>query len=96
MDRFEETDFFETSGSLEFIVLSEADCYSEYSFSSDWRPSPLDYCTNWNAGQWKFYHVLLLEWNGGIAERRGIGIIYQKAVERTYEPGPLWKEIFLA
>jgi hypothetical protein len=42
------------------------------------------------------YNVMLLEWNGGIAERRGIGIMYKEAVERSFTPGPLWKEIFLA
>jgi hypothetical protein len=42
------------------------------------------------------YNVILLEWNEGIAERRGFGIIDKEAVERSFAPGPLWKEIFLA
>jgi hypothetical protein len=45
---------------------------------------------------WKYYQVLLLEWNGGIAERGEIGIIFQKAVEQSNFPGPIWKEILMA
>lgn len=95
MDGFEETDFFETGGSLEFIVLSEA-CRDNTDSTNitGWDQGLLKYSTNPDTGT--YYNVLLLEWNGGIAERRGIGAIYQKAVERSYRPGPLWKEIFLA
>jgi hypothetical protein len=45
---------------------------------------------------WKYYQVLLLEWSRGIAERRDVGIIFQKAVERGFFPGPVWKEIIMA
>jgi hypothetical protein len=95
MDGFEETDFFETSDSLEFIVLSEGRRESgDATDITSWDQGLLTSSTN--PDTWTYYNVLLLEWNGGIAERRGIGAIYQKAVESSYEPGPLWKEIFLA
>ncbi|KAK0627595.1 hypothetical protein B0T14DRAFT_139751 [Immersiella caudata] len=42
------------------------------------------------------YHVMLLEWSDGIAERRGIGIIEQDAIQHSLDPGPVWKEIVLA
>ena len=32
----------------------------------------------------------------GIAERRGIGTIFKRAIESNLAPGPVWKEIFLA
>ena len=32
----------------------------------------------------------------GIAERRGIGTIFKRAIESSLAPGPVWKEIFLA
>lgn len=41
------------------------------------------------------YDVLLLEWKGGLAERRGIGTISKSAIENSFSPGPLWKEILL-
>ena len=44
---------------------------------------------------YKYYNVLLLEWDRGIAERRGFGVISQNAVENSLA-GPIWKEIFLA
>ena len=92
MDGFEETTFFDTTSPLEFIVLSEREPGA--SSMTDWDEGDLNYPAG--SSIWKYYNVLLLEWNGGIAERRGIGVIYQEAVERTFTPGPLWTEIFLA
>jgi len=91
MDGFEETTFFETSALLEFIVLSERE---EGEPMTSWDRDNL--YDSANRSNWKYYNVLLLEWNGGIAERRGLGVICQKAVERSFTPGPIWKEIFLA
>ena len=42
------------------------------------------------------YNVMLLEWDSGIAERRGIGNIKKSAIRRSLPPGPVWKEILLA
>jgi len=42
------------------------------------------------------YNVMLLEWNEGVAERRGIGTIKLWAVGMSFPPGPVWKEILLA
>ncbi|KAH9215479.1 heterokaryon incompatibility protein-domain-containing protein [Leptodontidium sp. 2 PMI_412] len=93
MNGFEETTFFETSGPLEFILLSDWD----YPRSKGWKfrdKGNSNYPAN--SAELPCYHVLLLEWIGGIAERRGLGVIYQNAVERSFTPGPVWKEIFLA
>ncbi|KAK0620763.1 heterokaryon incompatibility protein-domain-containing protein [Immersiella caudata] len=41
------------------------------------------------------YNVMLLEWNGNVAERRGTGEVQKTGVEHGFPPGPVWKEIFL-
>ena len=85
-------DFFESKEPFHVILLSELDRnpYSEDrdGQSNDRYPE--------KAGEWRYYGVLLLEWQGGIAERRGFGVIFQDAVEGSLPPGPLWAEIFLA
>lgn len=43
-----------------------------------------------------YYWVMLIEWNNGIAERRGIGPVYKNAPEKSFPPGPVWKQIVLA
>ncbi|CAM1507782.1 Fc.00g046300.m01.CDS01 [Cosmosporella sp. VM-42] len=40
-------------------------------------------------------NALLLEWNGEIAERRGIGTLLHKAIGKGFLPGPRWREIVL-
>lgn len=45
---------------------------------------------------WDFYWVMLIQWDNGIAERRGIGQIYKAAAEKSFPPGPVWKQIVLA
>ncbi|KAI1495975.1 heterokaryon incompatibility protein-domain-containing protein [Biscogniauxia marginata] len=44
----------------------------------------------------RFFWVLYIEWEDGVAERKGIGKIYRDAISST--PGPVadWKEIVLA
>ncbi|KAF5236798.1 hypothetical protein FANTH_11119 [Fusarium anthophilum] len=42
------------------------------------------------------YNVMLLEYSEGLAERRGVGRIYQDRVNDSFTPGPIWKEIILA
>lgn len=94
LDGFEETTFFESDGPFNFILLSESDKNPhsmdlDDEFESNGRyPRKVD--------QWRYYHILLLEWEGGIAERRGFGVIFQDAVAASLSPGPLWSEIFLA
>jgi hypothetical protein len=41
------------------------------------------------------YFVMLLEGNGCVVERRGLGAINQSAVGRSWGPGPEWKEFLL-
>ncbi|RYP78001.1 hypothetical protein DL769_003273 [Monosporascus sp. CRB-8-3] len=47
---------------------------------------------------WDLYWIMLLKWDEdtGVAERRGLGQVYQEAVATSFEPGPAWKEITLA
>jgi hypothetical protein len=46
-------------------------------------------------GRREYYNAMLLEWNEGVAERRGIGTILQSTINNSFSPGPLWKEILL-
>ncbi|KAI0550583.1 HET-domain-containing protein [Xylaria curta] len=42
------------------------------------------------------YNVMLLMWNNGLAERRGIGFVRQKDfINKSLHPGAQWKEIIL-
>ncbi|KAF5233899.1 hypothetical protein FANTH_12406 [Fusarium anthophilum] len=92
LDGFEEMELFESHSSFEIILLSEAYMpqYLDYSRVQWQDPYPVA------SGQWKYYHIMILEWHGGIAERRGFGLLHQGAVEFSLAPGPSWKEIFLA
>ncbi|KAG9505214.1 hypothetical protein J7337_002180 [Fusarium musae] len=71
LDGFEETEFFESGGSFEIILLSEAyrDLFKGQREIQWLEPYPL------SAGQWEYYNILILEWHGGIAERRGFGLL---------------------
>ncbi|CCT76122.1 related to tol protein [Fusarium fujikuroi IMI 58289] len=42
------------------------------------------------------YNVMLLEYSDGLAERRGVGHIYQECINNSFKPEPIWKEIILA
>ncbi|KAK3990487.1 heterokaryon incompatibility protein-domain-containing protein [Cladorrhinum sp. PSN332] len=42
-----------------------------------------------------FYNVMLIEWIGGVAERRGVGEIVKEGVSQSFAPGPVWKEVLL-
>ncbi|KAF5718556.1 hypothetical protein FMUND_5137 [Fusarium mundagurra] len=92
LDGFEETEFFESHDAFEIILLSEAIMHQSLDYGwVQWQdPYPLA------SGQWKYYNIMILEWHGGIAERRGFGLLHQGAVEYSLAPGPSWKEIFLA
>jgi hypothetical protein len=41
------------------------------------------------------YGVLLIEWNGNIAERRGSGSLLESGLLNGFMPGPKWREIVL-
>ncbi|KAF4617082.1 hypothetical protein G7Y89_g15067 [Cudoniella acicularis] len=84
LDNFESSTYFELPGPFECILLSE----SNETFNSYPRVKL--------GGEWQCYNVILLEWTGNIAERRGIGVIAKLAIVNSFHPGPVWKEIFLA
>ncbi|KAK1828642.1 heterokaryon incompatibility protein-domain-containing protein [Podospora conica] len=73
---------------FEFIVLSEAKETQGGCVLSDER--------GYLADAWDLYWVLLVTWvEGGLAERRGLGQIYQESVATSFAPGPEWKEFAL-
>lgn len=41
------------------------------------------------------YMIMLIEWVGDVAERRGIGFMDAIEVQNSMAPGPVWKEIIL-
>jgi hypothetical protein len=47
------------------------------------------------SGDYPFYWVMVVAWDGDIAERRGIGIVREGAERWSYSSGPVWKEILL-
>ncbi|KAI3327998.1 HET-domain-containing protein [Xylariaceae sp. AK1471] len=44
----------------------------------------------------RFFWVLMIEWEKGLAERKGIGKIHREALTSCLDPGVSWKEIVLA
>ncbi|KAF9894914.1 hypothetical protein FE257_004536 [Aspergillus nanangensis] len=42
------------------------------------------------------YYVILIEWMGIYAERRGMGYVHQSQIEYFLPPGRVWKEVVLA
>ncbi|KAK0622788.1 heterokaryon incompatibility protein-domain-containing protein [Immersiella caudata] len=48
-----------------------------------------------SAGDHAEYHVMLLEWDGDVAERRGIGKVTKQGLLNSFDSGPVWKEITL-
>ncbi|KAM7212172.1 hypothetical protein V8F06_012424 [Rhypophila decipiens] len=68
LDGFEGTTFFESNGPFELVLLSEADGWPEVYFPR---------------GDWEYYKVMLIEWEGGLVERRGIGAIKKKPSTRA-------------
>jgi hypothetical protein len=80
----------------EFLLLSEC----RYSLVDDFRVTenhwiPQDREAYALDSIWNFYRVMLVWWENGIAERRGIGTIHKRSLDLAYEPGTLWKEIVL-
>ncbi|OIW26670.1 HET-domain-containing protein, partial [Coniochaeta ligniaria NRRL 30616] len=53
--------------------------------------------TEWEREEYRFYYVMLIERDGGgVAERRGFGVMSRLAVSASCPPGPVWKEVLLA
>jgi hypothetical protein len=77
----------------ELLVLSECRYSLERSPISDRKYDSI--FMKLNQDLWDLYWVMLITWKDGIAERRGLGQIYQDAFDRAYPPGPVWKEIVL-
>ncbi|KAK4183981.1 HET-domain-containing protein [Podospora australis] len=70
---------------FEFVLLSEG--------SSQLPGAPeLDNSLQGTCG---YYHVILVVWEGGVAERRGVGTIAKEAIAKGFGDGAIWKEIAL-
>ncbi|KAL2802428.1 heterokaryon incompatibility protein-domain-containing protein [Aspergillus granulosus] len=74
---------------VEFVVLSECSEVRSHNYTPPW--SPEGPATTQRAFRW----VMLITRENGIAERRGIGVIHEDAVEHSYPPGPVWREVVL-
>lgn len=97
LDGFEETTLFESTGPFQTILLSRAaDRYSLSRRFHHLRSSSRINRYGKNDLNFEFYNVLLLEWQGGIAERRGFGIVYADALDFSLTPDLICSEIFLA
>ena len=71
------------------------DCFDETTFFDSGGLFEFILVSKWGADDGSF-NVMLLEWNGGVAERRGLGTIDPLAIKKSFPPGPVWKEILLA
>ena len=87
MDGFEDDEFFQTGLGYEFILLSDG----EYK-----KCTACEYKDPHQNGFSKPYYAMVLEWKGGVAERRGFGVLCRFGIDRSLSPGPSWKEILLA
>lgn len=79
--------------SFEFIILSECRYGVSALFALDRQEG-----NRWleaDPDLFDLYWVMLIVWDGGIAERRGLGQIYQSKIMKSLPPGPVWKEILL-
>ena len=79
---------------IEVVLLSEAyspaildkepDLCEPYSFEHAMY-NPKDRMTR-RPLRWSFYYIMLLEWQGGITERCGLGLLHQSAVDLSFSP----------
>jgi hypothetical protein len=90
-DGLEESTFFNSSGPFELIALSATP-----SRPWTWYDSDLGKLLEHIKEKDEFYNVMVLEWSGPVAERRGMGLLWKDAVARSLPPGLAWKEILLA
>ncbi|TGJ87324.1 hypothetical protein E0Z10_g1454 [Xylaria hypoxylon] len=73
----------------EFILLS----LSAEKSQSAVGPNAANQATNTGG---RFFWVLMIEWEKGVAERKGIGKIHLNVLTSAIDPGVSWKEIVLA
>ncbi|EEU33838.1 uncharacterized protein NECHADRAFT_89098 [Fusarium vanettenii 77-13-4] len=88
LDGFEDTRFFEAQRDFEVILLSDT--------LNGVDQEPTRYSLSSYPHIKGAFNVLVLEWQGGLAERRGFGCLIQEAINNSLAPGPVWKEILLA
>jgi hypothetical protein len=90
LDGLEESTFFHGHDLFELIAVSET-------VKGPWvfHDPSLRAALEWEVPD-EFYNVLVLEWSGGVAERRAVGLVLRSAITRSYDPGPVWKEVLLA
>lgn len=79
----------EESGSGEFILLS-------LSAEKEQNSAHLEHNTQATDPEGRFFWVLMVEWDNGVAERKGIGKVHRDALASSLDPGVSWKEIILA
>ena len=92
LDGLEDTKFFESQEPMEIILLSESKLPMPVTEDFDFdRNNRLVGTEQYGL----FYNVMLLGWDGVIAERRGIGFIDKKLIHGGFAPSPVWKEITL-
>lgn len=93
---FDIGDFVTEDGVYELILLS--DYYGSLIRGVD-QPSsnPLNFSITYpdTKKDLELFWVMLLTWDDGVAERRGIGRVLRSAVENSFPPGPQWREIVL-
>ncbi|KJA19951.1 hypothetical protein HYPSUDRAFT_43853 [Hypholoma sublateritium FD-334 SS-4] len=76
-------------GPYEYILLSKAASYGNefgspvHNIFEDFNNKPI-------------WWVMLIAWDGPVAERRGLGFVYEDCLEYTTPPGKAWNEILLA
>ncbi|KAF8969656.1 hypothetical protein BDZ97DRAFT_1794494 [Flammula alnicola] len=76
-------------GPYEGVLMSKADSYDNFFNDRD------DNAFSKLGGR-PFYWLALIVWEGGVAERRALGFIYEECLEYMTPPGKVWKEIVLA
>ncbi|KAF7510751.1 hypothetical protein GJ744_006117 [Endocarpon pusillum] len=93
---FDIAGFVGEDGEYELVLLSDSQ-NSLFNRVDLPDPSRLNPFVSYQAinSDWRLYWVLLLTWNEGVAERRGLGQILRSAVEKSFSPGPQWREIVL-
>ncbi|KAK7755344.1 hypothetical protein SLS62_002570 [Diatrype stigma] len=104
LDGYEEDPFFTNNEEpYECLVLSETE---KLWMEKRWRGenavlkelgSPeLQGAYDHDGSTWKFYNVMLVQRDRDIVTRCGLGVLYQEAIGQSFEPGPCWREVFLA
>jgi hypothetical protein len=89
------TDHFDVNLPHKLVVLSEA----RYACRDDpWikERHKDDQIMIESPDLWDLFWVMLLDQHGEYYERRGIGQVFQRTLERSLPPGPSWEEIILA